>query len=109
MTLPFVAVLVLALATYRAARLVSVDAISEGFRSRIYDWAWDDDGLPMHEPVARGRVREWLWDLVDCPYCVGVWIGAGLILVWQSWEWGRWGVILLAVTGLQAFLQSLSE
>lgn len=102
------ALIVIAFATYRAARLVSVDAISEPLRSIVYDWAYDDDGVAEHEPEPRGKVRAWLSDLVNCPFCTGVWLGALLLLVWQSWEWGRWGCILLAVTGVQAFLQALT-
>lgn len=102
-------VLVLGAATYRAARLVAVDGISEPLRAWVDQWAWDEEGGDDSTGAPRGKVRPWLAELINCPFCVGVWLGAGLIGVWQCWEWGRWGVILLAVTGVQAFLQSRPE
>lgn len=75
------------LATYRLARAVAVDTITEPLRQRVY-------GL--------GRPR--LSELVSCQHCVGFWLAllpTGLLLAaagWPGWPealaawWGAAGV-----------------
>lgn len=72
-------VLVIGFAGYRLARLVAVDSITEGARSRLF-WAGHEPAEP--DPVVTSRPLDWLYRLVSCPFCVSVWIVAGLYLLW---------------------------
>jgi hypothetical protein len=71
-------VALLALATFRLARIVAFDPITEPVRAPV---ARDTEEGP--EPKGRG-VQRALGELISCPMCVGVWIGAALTygLLW---------------------------
>ena len=71
-------VVLLALATFRLARIVAFDQITEPVRAPV---AQDTEEGP--EPKGRG-FRRALGELVTCPMCVGVWISAALTygLLW---------------------------
>lgn len=108
--------IVIALATYRVARIVTTDSISLPFRERLYGWAWDDDhavtgadGLPYATP--RAAWRTWVHDLFTCALCFGVWTAAGLYALWR-WSDSpavRSGIVVLALAGLQCFLASRAD
>jgi hypothetical protein len=102
---------VVALAAYRLARIVAEDAISDVFREHVYEWAWDEQvdvvmGQEVATPVARAAWRTYVYALVSCPLCLGVWFAAGLYVVWRWWTWmpAQAFVIVLAIAGLQCFL-----
>lgn len=62
--------IMLILAAYRLARIVSRDTISEQTRAAIGGWA-------------AGPAHSWRWyvaELVNCPLCIGVWISAALAI-----------------------------
>lgn len=83
------------LACYRLAMLITKDEITRPIRTYfgLHRWAW---------------VRSFLGELTHCPYCVGVWIAAGLaLLLWPL----NWLTLLywLAIAGGQATLQTFSD
>lgn len=100
------ALVVLALATYRVARIFTVDSISEPWIAFLYRWAWNPP-RPGHaaEPKA-GAYRTWIYELLSCPLCLGVWTSGALYALWR-WGGGvmRGVVVVLAVAGVQAVLQ----
>lgn len=106
--LPFPILVVLAFAAYRAARLVTTDSISETYRSRLYAWAWNDDGGRAPEAVLRaGAWRTYVYELVSCAFCLGVWAAAVVYGLWRTdWAPARGLVVVLAVAGGQAMLAS---
>jgi hypothetical protein len=91
-------VLLAVLATARLTRLVARDAISDPAR------AW------LHE-----RGPEWLTYLVHCPWCVSIWLGAGVAAATYNWPARWWVVIPLValtasyVTGALALLTARLE
>lgn len=88
-------VVIVALATYRVARLITQDSILDGPR----DWL-------LQTWVGRRKIAE----LAVCPFCVGVWVGVALSLVWFHGErTGRLIVIVIAAIGLQALLSAADE
>lgn len=126
------ALLIVALAAYRITRIITTDSISEPARERIYRWAWvepdevlayavaqerwageslpfqtDADDPPPPLP-RRGGLRTWLNQLVQCAWCMGVWVSAGTYAVWRWWTWEPVHVliVMLAVAGVQGWLQS---
>lgn len=81
--------LILVLFAYRLTRLIAVDDITSPLRDRAHGW---------------------LGELVTCPFCVGVWVSAAVVLfaantvLTLQWEW----VVLAvgAVAGGQALCSS---
>lgn len=103
---PF-AVVLIALATYRVARLIAVDTLTLEVRAWFYRFAWKDQ--PAGPAEARGAARTYLYELVTCPFCVGVWAAFALFGLWVHVRWFHWLIAVLAIAGAQAFLQSLPE
>lgn len=109
------AFVVVGLATYRLARIVTLDTISQPFRDSLFRWAYDVnnpvevDGERIASP--RGPIRVWVYDLASCPLCAGVWIAAGLYVLWR-WSDSdavRSGIVILAAAGVQCFLASRAD
>lgn len=87
----------LVLATYRLARLISKDIISESFRRWL-------------GRKAAGRSFTWLMlaELFHCPYCLGIWIaGLGALLYARSLV--EWVLYTLAIAGGQSVLQEFAD
>lgn len=81
--------LILVLASYRLTHLLVFDKIAEPIRNRI----------PGHGYLAY---------LVRCYWCAGVWISAILVaLVALAPPVGRWTVLIFAVAGGQAALETV--
>lgn len=58
-----------ALSTWRLTRIITGDTISEPYRDQLRAVVPDD------RPWYRSRAG-YLLNLVECPYCMGVWLGA---------------------------------
>ena len=107
----------IALATYRAARFFAADSLWAVPRQRLYRWAWDDehpdvldDGVGTFVPHSRGPVRSYVYELATCQWCLGVWLAVGFYAAW------RWGgnvshaiIAVLAIAGGQGFLVSRGD
>lgn len=88
------------LAAYRLARVIALDSITEPFRAWLYRHAY---------PGARSGVRDtrrpwsWLYGLLSCCYCCGLWIS---VLTYAAWtecpSWSHWPITAAAVAGAQA-------
>lgn len=110
---------VVALASYRGARIVTKDTLTEPFREKLYAWTWDDTKPVQHgtgseaEWVASARAgwRTYVYELLTCPLCFGVWTAAGLYVLWR-WSGSpavRSGIVILALAGVQCFLASRTD
>lgn len=108
---------VLALATYRATRLVTSDSITANWRDRLELWAWDFDHPILNEQAGkyearpRSVFRSYLWTLLTCALCLGVWVAAGVFVVLRYWHWfpAQATVWILAAAGVQCVLQFFTE
>lgn len=127
---PLAVIVVLALATYRVTRLCTADKITLPVREAIFSWAYkpltdtneieawallhpEADEIPSHVP--RGwEIRTWLYELVTCDQCLGVWWGAAVYCAWRFgihdhgtvWE----GILTVAaLCGLQSLLAWLAD
>lgn len=70
----------LALAAYRAWRLVGIDDITAPLRDRVTGRRWvsgDDAQWDRYHP--------WLDKLAGCPWCLGAWIAVTVTAAWWIW------------------------
>lgn len=118
-------VLILALATYRAARLVTTDSLTDSLRERVKEWAWDSEnaraepderGQITYVPIPRGGAwRTYAYELIRCPHCMGVWFAFAAVLIFHwyagspDWSFGAWIVYVAAVAGAQSALASFTS
>lgn len=88
-------------ATYRAVRLAITDTVFDAPRERLHDWL--DEG---------GRFRQWLYDLVTCQWCLGVWIAAAVttfLAVTNRWRTVEAMPFVLAVAAGQSFIHMAED
>jgi len=109
--LNFLELLIVALAAYRAARIVSVDDDEErvwvgAVRERIEIWSANGRRFPRNK----------IGDLVHCPFCSGVWLSwtAYAVAVFALGRYGTVGVWAhlieaWAVAGGQALFTALDN
>ena len=118
-----VTIVILGLAAYRAARLIATDSLTQDARAALYRWAWldppdgerawscfDKDGNDA--PCPRGRVRPYVYELITCPFCIGVWMSGAAFVVWALWlgcfpNLAVSLLVVLAVAGVQSLAQAL--
>jgi hypothetical protein len=85
------------LATYRLARLLTMDDLTKPARDRVWKWAADRE---MHR----------LAEFVTCPHCVGVWVAAGVVSLSALRGVPGWRHVrtFLAVAGAESLLASIA-
>lgn len=68
----------LTVASHKAARLIAKDRVASAVRAPFT--RFEHDGGPGEvEEAARGRgLRRAIGELLVCPYCLGMWVSAGL-------------------------------
>lgn len=107
-------VVVLGFAAFRVTRVATADSITQPWRELLYRFAWDADhpvvnhGLGIVEPAPRAGWRTWFYELMTCPWCLGVWVSIGVYTLW------RWGgdvglavVAVAGVAGVQGFIAAI--
>jgi hypothetical protein len=68
----------LCLATHKASRLLSKDAVTSPLRAPFTRYEEPAGEGEVNESVRGTGVRHALGELVSCPFCLGVWISGGL-------------------------------
>jgi hypothetical protein len=60
------------------------------------------------------RLREWLKslssftnELLSCPYCVSVWVAGFTVILYASYEWSWWFILLLVIHRISNVLHDL--
>ena len=96
-------VALLSLATFRLIRLMSFDKILAFVRNWFLDE--QDDGT-YKKP--KGGPRRTIAELVECPWCTGIWATLFASILYFSSDIGRFAVILLAVAAVGSFFQVFS-
>jgi hypothetical protein len=87
-------VLILALATHRAWRLLAVDELPWAQRFRRWLEGSTAHGSSGVEYVQRPLVRKW----IECPWCSGAWLS---VVAYVAWRWGgdvAHAVLIIAAT-----------
>ncbi|MEW1679158.1 DUF1360 domain-containing protein [Streptomyces noursei] len=90
-------------ATARITRLLGRDTITYPLRDAIARKA-----TPQNEGDKPPGLWSWINDLIGCPWCVSIWVGAGVTPVAIEWgntlayQWPAAALTLSWVTGLVA-------
>ncbi|HVZ76328.1 MAG TPA: DUF1360 domain-containing protein [Candidatus Paceibacterota bacterium] len=99
--------LIMALAAFRITRLIVYDKIARWFRELfVMRREVERNGKTYVEihPYPRG-FRHTIYDLLQCPWCIGIWAGLIVIVCYFIFVWA-WSVILfLAIAGVGTLLQ----
>jgi hypothetical protein len=83
--------LLMTLATHKVARLIAKDRVTSAVRAPFTRYEGDAGPAEVKE-TPRGRgIRRAIGELIACPYCLGLWIGAafsaGLIVAPRPTRW----------------------
>lgn len=95
-TSQFLLLVVLILVNYRLAEVIAIDQISQRFRDFLAKFA--------------GKQYSFGWyvaELFSCPFCIGIWIAAGLAFALKPNNFWDWFISWLAIAGGQAFLETI--
>jgi len=104
---------------YRLARLISRDDGPLFLFKRVRYWAKDNAWIEG-STINAGGVRtmddrhygKWhsLAEALECPYCLGVWLSIPLLgLVLMPSYWGDMFLILMTISGVQAWLWAVAN
>ncbi len=100
---PFI---LLSLAAFRTWRLVADDDITDPLKRYVtaLPKAWHDpDPLPAN-------YRQRLMDFIECPWCLGFWIGLAWWGAWQVWPHATTVVAVpMALSALVPFFEKVSS
>ena len=69
----------LGLATFRGARMIAYDRVTEPFREPVTETVPDEFDAGENVVAEGTGVRKAFGELVSCPTCVGTWLAAALI------------------------------
>lgn len=103
--------LMLAFATFRVTRLLVYDKITRWFRELFSDnRVYEKDGVSWVEVRPHGTgFRHTVYDLLQCPWCIGIWAALFTIFVYFVFPWG-WSLnFFLAIAGMGSLLQVISN
>ena len=110
-TLPFLDAILLFFAAFRITRLVVYDKITRFFREWfISKREMEENGVVWVElmPLKSG-FRKTLYDLLQCPWCVGLWAGLIVSVCYFLFPWAWFVILFLAVSGLGSLLQLIAN
>jgi hypothetical protein len=100
---------ILVLAVFRLTRLFVYDGIMQYVRDlclikeQVTDPLTNKEKIICHKPTV--GLRKVLSDLLACPWCVGVWLSAIVIIVYTVFPLTHLIIFVLAVAGLATFVQ----
>lgn len=105
------------LTCYRLARIIALDDgpffIFKQFRHWVENEAWveaDEKGaITPKDKISNAHYGKWhnLSEGISCPFCVGIWLSIPLLLLLiYPTVTGDWFLVLMAISGGQAFMQS---
>lgn len=95
------------LASWRLTRLFVYDLITKFFREQFWDVKKMSKGYELEKP--KTGPRRTLADLMDCPWCFGVWATAMVMFFYLMTPYAIFPVVLLALSAVATFLQLLTN
>jgi len=95
------------LATWRLTRLFVYDEITRFVREQFFDVVKAGKKHELARPKA--GPRRVLAELISCPWCVSVWMGACVIFVYSLTAYAYYPVLILAISAAASWLQLTSN
>ena len=95
------------LASWRLTRLFVYDAVTRFFREQFWDVVKVGRSNELQKP--KTGPRRTLADLLDCPWCFGMWATATVTFFYLLTSFAVFPVVLLALSGVATFLQLLAN
>jgi hypothetical protein len=105
--IPVFDAVLLALAAFRITRLMVYDKIARWFRELFVAKRYYEEGGVQYveiRPYGKG-FRHTVHDLLQCPWCIGVWSALIVTFCYFMFPWAWFAVLFLAVAGLGSLLQ----
>ena len=98
------------LATFRAARVVAYDRVSEPFRDPVTETVPDEYEAGENVVAEGAGMQKAIGELVSCPTCIGTWVAAGLVYGFRLAPGPtRLVAAIMAVSGLSELFSAISE
>ena len=109
--IPLFDFVLLALAAFRITRLVVYDKIARWFRELFADTReFQENGILFVEVKPYGTgVRHTLHDLLQCPWCIGVWSALIVTFFYFVYPWAWIVILFLAVAGVSSLFQVVAN
>jgi hypothetical protein len=110
-SVPWFDALMMSFAAFRVTRLVVYDKIARWFRELFAQRReFDKDGVTYVEiKPYPGGIRNTVYDLLNCPWCIGVWSALVVVFCYFVFPWA-WSVIFfLAIAGAGSLIQVVAN
>ncbi|WP_102271795.1 DUF1360 domain-containing protein [Cytobacillus massiliigabonensis] len=110
MSISFMELLILALASFRLTRLLVYDKITEFIRRPFFEELEEtnkDGEIEIYLVPKKGRIRGFFGNLLSCYWCTGVWVSIFLCLLYIfNTPLALPILLVLAVAGLAALIET---
>lgn len=113
MSISFMELLILALASFRLTRLLVYDKITEFIRQPFFEEVKEtnkDGEIEIYLVPKKGGIRGFLGNLLSCYWCTGVWTSILLCLLYLfNSSFSLPVLLVLAVAGLAAMIETIVQ
>ena len=109
--IPLFDFILLSLAAFRITRLIVYDKIARWFRELFADTReFSENGILFIEVKSFGSgVRHTIHDLLQCPWCIGVWSALIVTFFYFIFPWAWVLILFLAVAGTSSLFQVVAN
>jgi len=110
-SVPLFDAVLMALAAFRITRLIVYDKIARWFRELFAESKEvERDGIIYIEvSTLPSGFRHTVYDLLNCPWCIGIWGGLVVAFVYFVFAWGWLVVYFLALAGAASLIQVVAN
>lgn len=113
LSISFMELLILALASFRLTRLLVYDKITEFIRQPFFEEVKEtnkDGEIEIYLVPKKGGIRGFLGNLLSCYWCTGVWTSILLCLLYLfNSSFSLPVLLVLAVAGLAAMIETIVQ
>ncbi len=99
--------ILITLASWRLTRLFVSDMVTKWFREQFWDVKKSGRSYQLQKP--KTGPRRTMADLLDCPWCFGVWATATVSFLYLLTDYAVFPVVVLALSSGATFLYLLSS
>lgn len=107
--LAWIDLIILVLASFRLTHLIVFDEITLFLREPFIQVSYITDAsgqVSRDLQFKGGRLRQWIGRLLSCHWCVGIWIGALVVLLYLYVPAAYPVLLILAIAGAAAVIET---